>query len=139
VKAAVVDASVSAKWVVAEAHSDAAARLLLWDSLHAPEHWRAEAANALWAKVHRGDLAAKDATERLAILIRAPIVGTRIAALLPSAFAIALDHAVTVHDALYMALAGERGIPFVTADEKLLQHLSRDPKLASLLIGIAEV
>jgi predicted nucleic acid-binding protein len=72
-KEAVVDASVAVKWVVEEKHSAQATLLLNYDALHAPAHWRAEAANALWAKVFRGDLTAADAEERLLVLNRATV------------------------------------------------------------------
>ena len=118
---AVVDASVAAKWVVEEEHSARAATMLSYDALHAPAHWRAEAANVLWAKVFRGDLTGPDAEERLGVLMRADIIETDIVKLMPDAFAIALTSMVTVYDALYVALAASRHIPFVTADERLIR------------------
>ena len=49
----VVDASVVVKWVTEEDGSDAATELLNME-LAAPDLWLPEAANALWAKQHRG-------------------------------------------------------------------------------------
>ena len=47
----VVDASVAVKWVVSEQHHQNALQLLRQaEEPHAPAHWLAEAANALWAK-----------------------------------------------------------------------------------------
>ena len=120
---AVVDASVAAKWVVEEDHSACAALMLSYDALHAPAHWRAEAANVLWAKVFRGDLTGLEAEERLGVLMRADIIETDIAKLMPEAFSIALTSTITVCDALYVALAVSRHIPFVTADERLIRQL----------------
>ena len=133
---AVVDASVAAKWVVEEAHSDRAALLLGFDALHAPGHWRAEAVNVLWAKVIRGDLTAGDAEERMAALLRAPVIDTPIVALMPRAFAIAMGLGVTVYDGLYVALAEGRGIPLVTADERLIRRVSGDVGLGRLMIWV---
>ena len=121
-KKVVVDASVAAKWAVEEAHSAAAVRLLDCDEIHAPEHWLAEAVNVLWCKVLKGDLDAKDANERTIELTRSPVIGTPIAGLLASAFAIAVEHSVTIYDSLYVALAKERAFPLVTADEKLVRR-----------------
>lgn len=73
----VVDASVSAKWVVEEDHSAKAALLLQCDARHAPDHWLAEAINVLWSKAVRGELTAADMEERTIALLRAPVTRTR--------------------------------------------------------------
>ncbi|HVY17565.1 MAG TPA: type II toxin-antitoxin system VapC family toxin [Rhodopila sp.] len=130
-KAAVVDASVAAKWVVEEQHSAEAALLLAYDALYAPDHWRAEAVNVLWSKVFQGDLTEADARERMAVLMRAPIAETPIATLMPRAFEIAVARMVTVYDALYVALAEQRGVPMVTADERLVRRMAGE-----LVVGV---
>nr|WP_294531315.1 type II toxin-antitoxin system VapC family toxin [uncultured Rhodopila sp.] len=131
-----IDASVAVKWVVEEDHSANAALLLGYDTLYAPAHWRAEAVNVLWAKVFRGDLTAVDAWERMLVLNRAPVVETAIAGLVPRAFAISVAHSVTVYDSLYVALAEQRGIPFVTADERLVRRLAGDADLGNRLVWV---
>ncbi len=123
-KKVVVDASVAAKWVVEENYSAQAARVLECEEIHAPEHWLAEAVNVLWSKVLKGDLEAEDAAERVAVLLRSPVIGTPVAALASRAFVISVEHSVTIYDSLYVALALERDIPFVTADEKLVRGLA---------------
>jgi predicted nucleic acid-binding protein len=135
---AVVDASVAVKWVVEEAHSAGAARLLDWDVLLAPDHWLAEAVNVLWAKVSRGDLTTADAEERMTVLLRAPVVGTPVTGLMPCAFAIAGGQGVTIYDALYVALAEQRAIPLVTADQRLIRHMSADAALAELMVWVGD-
>ena len=135
---AVVDASVAAKWVIAEDHSAQAALLLAFDALHAPGHWRAEAVNVLWSKVMQGDLTGEDAEERMSVLLRAPVIDTPIAALMPRAFAIAVALKVTIYDALYVALAEGRGIPLVTADERLIRRVSGDPGLAKRMVWVGD-
>jgi predicted nucleic acid-binding protein len=139
VRQVVVDASVAAKWVVEEDHSAQAALLLACDACHAPDHWRAEAVNVLWSKVFRGDLAAPDAAERMTVLLRAPVIDTPIATLLPHAFAIAVAHIVTIYDALYVALAEQRDIPLVTADERLIRRLAGDPALAKRMVWVGDL
>ena len=129
----VVDASVAAKWVIEEAFSAESASLLAGDELVAPDHWLAEAANVLWSKVYRGELATMDATERLAVLLRAPVAGVPLAGLAEPAFAIAAAHRVTVYDALYLALAQRQQAPFVTADLKLVKRLARSDLAARML------
>lgn len=135
-KQAVIDASVAAKWVVDEDHSDRAVRLLSLDARHAPSHWRAEAVNVLWAKVFHGDLTAADAEERMSVLLRAPIIDTPIETLMPRAFAISVACMVTIYDGLYVALAEKLGEPLVTADQRLIRKMSGDAALSKLMVWI---
>ena len=136
---AVVDASVAVKWVIEEDHSAKAMLLLGFDACHAPDHWQAEAVNVLWSKVFRGDLSAADAGERMTVLLHAPVIATPIAGLMPRAFAIAVARAVTIYDALYVALAETRDIPLVTADERLIGRLSGDRALAKLMVWVGDL
>ena len=135
----VVDASVAAKWVIEEAHSPKAEILLAFDARYAPDHWRAEAVNVLWAKVFRGDLTPVDAEERMTVLLRAPILDTPIATLMPRAFSIAVACMVTIYDALYLALAEERDVGFVTADERLIRRMAGDPAWARRMIWVGDL
>jgi predicted nucleic acid-binding protein len=138
-KEAVVDASVAAKWVVKEAHSAAAARLPGYDALCAPAHWRAEAVNVLWAKVFKGDLTAADATERMQVLNRAPVIDAAISTLMPGAFAISAAQAVTIYDSLYLALAEQRDVEMITADEKLISRLSAEPAVTQRILWVGDL
>lgn len=135
----VVDASVSAKWVVEEDHSAKAAMLLQCEARHAPDHWLAEAVDVLWSKVFKGDLTAADAVERLIVLLRAPVIGTPIANLLPRAFAISMAHAVTIYDSLYIALAEGLNVPLVTADKRLIRLMSGDAALGKRMVWIGDL
>ena len=137
-KKVVVDASVAAKWVVAEEHSARAVLLLGCDEIHVPEHWLAEAVNVLWSKVLKGDLEGSDAEERMTALMRAPVIGAPVAGLMPRAFAISVAHAVTIYDSLYVALAVERGIPVVTADERLVRRF-RTTELSNSVVWIGDL
>ncbi len=138
-KQAVIDASVAAKWVVEEPHSACAVLALAYDARHAPDHWLAEAANVLWSKVIGGDLTASDAEERMAVLLRAPVITAPLAGLLPRAFAIALAHAVTVYDALYVALSERLDIPMITADQRLIRRLSDDGAFAKRIVWVGDL
>jgi len=139
VRQAVVDAAVAVKWVIEEDHSAKAALLLGFDARHAPDHWRAEAINVLWSKVFHGDLSVAGAEERMTILLRAPVIATPIAGLMPRAFAIAVAHTVTIYDSLYVALAETRDIPLVTADERLIKRLAGNPALAKLMVWVGDL
>ena len=135
----VVDASVATKWVVEETHSDKATLLLAYEARHAPDHWQAEAVSVLWSKVFRGDLTAADAEERMTVLMRAPVIGARIAGLLPRAFAISVAREVTIYDSLYVALAEQLGIPMVTADARLIRRVLQDTRLASRMVWVGDL
>ena len=138
-KEVVVDASVAVKWVVEEDHSAQAARLLQCDKRHAPDHWLAEAVNALWSKVVKADLTAEDAGERMALLLRAPVIGTPIAGLMPRALAISVAQSVTIYDSLYVALAEQLKLPFVTADAALIRRLSAGAAAARQIVWVGDV
>ena len=58
----IVDASVALKWVLHEAGSEIADRLLD-EELMAPSLWLVEAGNALWRRATRGELTAQEAQE----------------------------------------------------------------------------
>lgn len=135
-KSVVVDASVAVKWVVEEAHSHAASLLLQSAAIHAPDHWQAEAVNALWSKVFKRDLTAQDAEERMTVLLRAPVAGAPIDTLMTRAFAISVALAVTVYDSLYLALADKLRVPLVTADRVLVRRVSGDRELAKRTIWV---
>ena len=135
----VVDASVAAKWVMEEPHSDLAQQIL--DSgveLAAPAHWLGEAANAVWAAARRGDLNAEEAEERARTLAEAPIHAVPLARLVEAAVAIGLRIGVTIYDALYLALAIERTAVLITDDQRLIHAARRDREVRNLVLWIAD-
>jgi predicted nucleic acid-binding protein len=128
VRAAVVDASVAAKWVLSEEHSETATLLLRHcDELHAPAHWLAEAANAARKRWLRQLLTRAEAEECADILASAPIRVTPVAPLVRRAMLEAVQLSVTVYDGLYVALAAQSDLPFVTADRRLFEAVSLRP------------
>jgi predicted nucleic acid-binding protein len=138
-KAAVIDASVAAKWVVEEADSDAAIALNACEALHAPSHWQAEAANVVWAKAFRGELSADEVRRRIALLASAPIRETAITDLMHPATDIALACRVTIYDALYVALAEALRLPLVTADRRLHTALQTNGRYEGLSVLLGKM
>jgi predicted nucleic acid-binding protein len=135
----IVGASVAAKWVMQEPHSDVAQQIL--DSgmeLAAPAHWLGEATNAIWAATRRGDLNGQEAEERTGVLAEAPIETVALNRLAAAAMTIGLRIGVTIYDALYLALAVERAAVLVTDDQCLLRAARRDREVRNLVIGIAD-
>lgn len=116
----VVDASLVVAWFANEKGSEAAAALL--DpafQLSAPDIMIAEVANALWAKVLRGDMTSDLVQTSLESLLAIDIELVETRRLVGNATAIALEHRRPVYDALYVSLAAERGLPLATSDRRL--------------------
>ena len=140
-QSAVIDASIAVKAVTSEEYSANTLVLLRTvPSLHAPAHWLAEAANALWSKVAvRKTLAAHLLRPRLIFLSRMPILAAPLPSLAADAGDIAQELHLTVHDALYLALAERLRSPLVTDDRKLITAASGKARYAGLVIWIADV
>lgn len=122
--AVVVDASVVIKWVVPEAGTIDALALLERFSPCAPDLVIAECANILWKKVTRGELETgeADAAARLLEASALETRGTRHLLGRSTTLAVSLGH--PAYDCLYLALAQELDLPFVTADERLVRKLA---------------
>jgi predicted nucleic acid-binding protein len=135
----IVDASVAVKWLVEEADSDRAARLLDGRVLHAPDLLFVEAANALWAIHRRGALGSDAPTEALAWLLRVPFTVTVSTTLIERALAMATALVHPVYDCVYLSLAAEVAAPVVTADPRLLAVAERDPDLARLVVPLGSI
>lgn len=120
----VVDSSVAAKWLLPEADSDAAARLLEDDDVafHVPELFDAELGNVLWKRVQRRELSTADAAETVALVNRIPATRHTHADLLEHAFALAVELSISVYDALYVSLALVLDAPLVTSDQWLRER-----------------
>lgn len=112
----VIDASVAVKWVLNEPRAAAAAALLA-EELTAPEHWLAEAANALWRHVRLNELSAEEALLRIKELHSAPVAAVPIEADVVRALALGIELRHPVYDCLYLALA-ERQDTYVVTDDR---------------------
>lgn len=132
----VLDASVAAKWLLAEVDSDKAQALFrAWEAkrieLLAPEILPVEVGSTLWKRVMRGLLPLKLAVtlhhEFRALRIPLQPVGD----LVDAACDLALRYRHSVYDGLYVALSHRTGADFITADEKLFNLIG--PKRALLL------
>ena len=128
----VVDASVVLKWFVPEIHSDAARRLLAaTHQFLSPDLLFPEVGNAIWKKVRRGELTAKEG-QRLAADISSVAVETvSTRGLMIDAHALAVTTGLTVYDAMYLALAIRLKTDLVTADDRLSRTVAAHPKTAT--------
>jgi predicted nucleic acid-binding protein len=112
----VIDASVAAKWVLIEPHTEIAHRIVKTKKLLAPDLLWAELGSVLWARRRRGEFGLLYARDMLGELRALPITIYPILPLLPAALdvAIAVDH--SLYDCLYLALAEAEDCRVVTAD-----------------------
>jgi len=116
----IVDASVAVKWFVLEDGREAAMALLGSDvPLLAPDLIVVETAHALRRKVAGGWLTGAGATAALHELTDGPIELVPTPPLVRPAMHLADRTNCSVHDACFVALASQRGMPLVTADERL--------------------
>ena len=134
-----IDASVVIKWVIDE-DGTREALALRSHLLTAPDLLTAECANILWKKVRRGELTEEEACLAARLLARADIDLIPMRPFLEPAtrIAVALDH--PAYDCVYLAAAEAAGLPFVTADERLLRKVRQEPsgRFASRALSLAE-
>jgi predicted nucleic acid-binding protein len=126
-----VDSSVVAKWILPEADSANARRLITdyamrGDRLFVLDLCFAEVANAIWKRQHRRMIAAAESLSLLHQLLETPVQIHPSIHLLDSAMKIAATHARSVYDALFVALADDLRVTGITADEPLWQAVRSD-------------
>lgn len=122
----VVDASVTVKWFVVEAHRDKARSLLYahGGNLEAPDLLLIEVANIVWKKVRMGEMKPENA----------PLIMTKTRdhiahfhpcdVLLDHALAISLEIDHPIYDCLYLACAEMTGRVLITDDQFLRRKLA---------------
>jgi len=117
----VVDASVALKWVIPEALSDRAARLLDdGEPMVAPEMLLVEAANALWRKTARREISSREAERALDLLSESGLDLRPAAPLVGRALDLARTLEHPVYDCVYLALAERERATLVSADARLV-------------------
>lgn len=122
----VVDASIAVKWVIPEVLSDRADALRgQADHLLAPDLLLAEAANALWKKLIRREITAREAAQALDLLMASGLDLRPSAPLLGRALELARRLRHPVYDCVYLTLAQGEGATLVTADQRLLARVTR--------------
>jgi predicted nucleic acid-binding protein len=127
----VVDSSVVAKWILPEADSAQAQRLITQAAapgqrLIVLDLVFPEVANAIWKRHRQRLITLAEASDFLGALARLPVHVEPAARLLDSALQIAVKYDRAVYDALFVALAKDRGVRGVTADEPLFNTTHTD-------------
>lgn len=126
----VIDSSIAIKWFVVEPYSDEARKILdqykAGDlNLLGPDLINAEVGNIVWKKHRLQDLSAEDAQEVLNTFRTVTFHFTPGAELLDEACRLAIAHARTVYDMMYVALSKREKCRFVTADERLVNAIGK--------------
>ena len=117
----VLDASITADWLLSDEFDPRAASALAWlrkDEATVPQLWHYEVRNALLVAERRGRVPKSRTTERLDSLRGLPIV-TDQGADLQAAFDLARAHGLSFYDALYLELAKRREATLATLDAGL--------------------
>lgn len=135
----IVDASVVAKWFVAEEFSDSAAAILSDQNLlQAPDFLFLEMDSILWKWTSRDLITLGESHEIREMLRRYPIIRHPFIELLDSAYAIAVQMRQSIYDCLYVALAVLLDGWMVTADRALYRGMSQS-EYAGNMIWIEEI
>ncbi len=137
---AVVDASVAIKWAIPEQGQTKSLELLNASlenrlDLLAPKLWLSEIASVLSKQCRRKLLTQDQALRAFVILNASPV--SLIDDDIPAALQLSLQHAISLWDAVYLALAIERRCDFLTFDERLYRATSRIYPYVRLLSGVA--
>lgn len=138
-KTVVVDASVAAKWFLPEDGSDRAEGLLRGKfRLIAPDLLWTEVGNVLWKIARRGSITPDEAQQMLRDASAMPVEIMESLPMLPDALRIASAADRSVYDSLYIALAAKEKCRVVTADQRLVNGLTKTEwaTRVSLLDGV---
>lgn len=127
VSAFVLDASVTATWLLPDEHSESAKRAYARlraavVQAHAPELWLWECGNIIANAHKRKRLTADDALLTWSVLdaVRTRVeLATFEPAQVRACLALGLDRSLSIYDASYLWLALSRKLPLLTHDDKL--------------------
>jgi predicted nucleic acid-binding protein len=126
----VLDTSVVAKWFFQEEGTDRAEAILTGfldgsARIHVPSSLFYELANVIWT--HRSESFEQQQARRVwAEVVSFPLLVTAWSELLPEGLAFAIQHEVTVYDAVFVILARQLGGDLVTADRVLWDKVNAD-------------
>ena len=139
----IVDASVVAKWFLAESDSARARSLIHKDHyLRAPDLLLPELVNVFWKRVQRQEMRSEEVETALDIFldhhadVTVRLLPSRIAA--KQAWHIAHTEHRSVHDSLYLALAMQSRCRFVTADQRLVRSI-KSPILRRHILSLSDI
>lgn len=118
----VIDASVTMAWCFEDEATDAADEVLgrlVLEGVVVPAVWPLEVANVLVVAERRRRLSEAQATRFTKLLGELPIEVDLTRLRIGDVAALARKHGLSSHDASYLMLAEQRGLPLATLDERL--------------------
>jgi predicted nucleic acid-binding protein len=126
--AVIIDASVTAAWLLPDQHDESArrvyARIRLGElELHAPELWLWECGNIIANSVAQGRMTPADAMLTWSVLdaVRSRVELTSLVpAQIRAALTLGLDHRLSLNDAAYLWLALSLKLPLLTQNPRLI-------------------
>ena len=126
-----VDSCVAVKWVLNEVDSPKARQLgtdvtSSGGKLYVLDIIFAEVGNAIWKQFVRGLITQAEAERYLKEFNKSPLEVVESRRLQVSAFAIACEYRKSFYDSLFVALAADRNLLGVTADEPLYRAVHPD-------------
>jgi predicted nucleic acid-binding protein len=132
-KAFVLDASVTAGWLLPDEHTPASRRAYTrlranTVDAHAPELWLWECGNIIANGVRRARVTPADALLLWSVLdaVRSRVaLSTLEPAQVRACFVLAIDEALSIYDAAYLWLAMSLNLPLLTHDERLSRAAGR--------------
>ena len=120
----IIDASIAFKWLLPEEAADEAREWISRAELIAPTLIHAEIGNAIWKRVHRGQVVASGSEIAEQLKKIAAIVRTvNETPLLPRAVEMAVELGHPVYDCVYLAVAESLDDELLTADERFVRAL----------------
>ena len=127
----VADSCVLAKWILPEADSPLALRVLTQTLQQGGrvvilDLAIIEVANAIWKRHHQGIATRDQCRQFLTLLMNAPVQIEPAARLVQAAWEIAAQYDRSIYDSLFIALAKDLGIPGITADGPLQRVVYAD-------------
>jgi predicted nucleic acid-binding protein len=131
----VVDASVAVKLFLQEDYTAEARHFFMrYLSRHeqtiaitVPDLLYVECTNILWKRIRIGDLTINQAQQSLDDLHQLALPTVSTASLSKRALDIATQYDISAYDATYVALTERQGVPFITADARLITKLVISP------------
>ena len=127
-QAFVVDASVSAAWLLPDEATEQTEAMLLATATHevwVPSLWLLEVGNLLLGAQRRRRITADKRRELAAAASALRLRVDRQPVTISALDDIAAGHALTAYDAAYLELAMRRGLPLATLDDALLAAMAK--------------
>ena len=120
----VIDASLTASWLLAEENFSASTDLLdllSTDSFLVPPHWPNEVGNAIRKAVRTGRIQAEDVESLVTVLasLDVAVIASPPITELTGLVHFALENNLSIYDAVYVRLAGTRQVPLGTLDDAM--------------------